>query len=251
MRSLIPIVIAVVLAGTVTGVSAQVAPIIKPYYLRGAIGVGGQSLGEVNRDIRDDQSLFAGSGAQIDTFGPAIFFSLEAGRRFSEKWSLGLALSYQRDKVNNLHTEPGFSYSNEIELSVLEVTGNASYWIPNVPGLFAGGALGMAWGKDQQDTRYRDFTDPSNDFSLQGDYGGTGLVIAVFGGYEYPLQSGIRLFATTGYQHRNFGELSGDEVSTPVGLGSGSPVNNAGAPVDFDLSGLYLKVGAGIPFGSE
>lgn len=107
----------------------------------------------------------------------------------------------------------------------------------------------MGFGTAKSEFHFRDFADPTNNFSGEGDWSGTGFVGGAFMGYRFGLSPLASLFLRGGYRYRNLGEFSGDSYRSDTGSGSGSPQDNAGNPLDFDFSGVYIRAGFGLGFG--
>jgi hypothetical protein len=132
------------------------------------------------------------------------------------------------------------------------VTGAISYWLPNSHGVFIGADVGMGFGTAKQDFIFRDFTTPSNDLDLSGDWSGNGVVGGPFLGYQRQVSSGFLLLGWIGYQFQNLGKLDGDVTSPQFGSVSSPPTSLfTGQSIDTDLSGVQLLFGIGFAFGGR
>lgn len=210
----------------------------------GFLGFGTQALADLNSAIEDDESVLQGAGIPVnfDTFGPAIDLGGGIVHQVSETIGLGIELGYQRSSVNNRYSDVSGSYSDAVDLEILDVTGALQFWVSSAPGLLFGTNVGVGFGAVKDELHLRNFSNASNNVNGTGQWSGAGFIAGVFGGYHFTLSQSTRLLLHAGYRYRNLGEFDG---------GSGPPSDNAGQPLDFDFSGFYSRLGLGFAFGGE
>ncbi|UCG53212.1 MAG: hypothetical protein JSW58_06560 [Candidatus Latescibacterota bacterium] len=233
--------------------AAQVHYSQKAFYLRGIIGIGTQFLNDVDDATKEYEKIFtdAGIAADFESFGPVLDLAFEVGYRYSQSISTGLAFSYQGNSVDNDVSGFSFAFSDRLELFIVDITGDVSYWPAIARGLFFGVNGGVGYCEVDEKLAFRDVLFPGNDFDLTGKWEGFGPVFGIFAGFEFGTSSRTTLFSKAGFYYRNFGSLDGDVTVSALGIDETTKepkTNRAGEPVDFDFSGFYLKVGVGVPF---
>jgi len=229
----------------------------KQFYVRGSVGYSTQSLGDLNDDIEQDELVFRTAGLPVtfEPFGGALDLAVEMGMRIVPtsrgipSISLGVGVSYETNDVHHAYSDLSGSFSDKTDLAILDVTGNLTFWFPSVRWLFAGFEAGKGFGSATEELQFRDFADPTNDLDVAGNFDGSGFVVGVFSGLQYEASGGALLFLKVGYHYRNLGHFDGTITSPQLGSSSGTAVNNAGRPLEFDFSGIYVKVGIGLAFG--
>lgn len=246
------------------------------FYVHAGIGYATQSLSDVNDDIkafRSDLQASQSRGATLsyewEPFGGAPDFDTEVGYRFSKLVAAGIGFAYQQSSVKHLAEPDSFDlgsggyYFGTVEeqpkLSLLEVSGNVTLWVPSVPGLHFGGALGVARGTrtltDALDVLYGDaLVSADSTTAGKGEWHATGVTFGAFAGYEVSVAPNISLLGRFGYRYRNVGKMVGsrtvvDENGVIVDTSDEPPSDSNGVPMDFDFSGVYLKMAVGVSFG--
>jgi hypothetical protein len=221
------------------------------FYMRGAIGYGFQSLKEVNDDIKNDELLLRSSGIPVnwDTFKGTYDVSMEMGFRLIRVLSVGISIGYQKNKINNSYSDYSGSLSENIAISAWDIAGNITLWIPGTKGLFVGANSGVGLGSIAEFISFQIYGDPTNSFTDDISADGKGFIAGMFAGYEAQFKSGPILFLKLGYRFRNLGEFEGTARSPELGFYEGKVLNNAGVPIEFDLSGFYVVGGFGIALG--
>jgi hypothetical protein len=235
------------------GVVPSQAEILKNgrlFYLRGSLGYGSQTLGDVNDGIREDEQIFISGGVPVrfDTFGGALDVGAEFGFRLARVLSLGVGVNYQKNDVNNAYSDLSGEFRDDVTLKIVDVSGNVTLWVPDT-GLFFGASAGVGLGKLDEFISFIIYGDPTSSFSVSAKGKGNGFVAGVFGGYDAEFSSGLLVFGKVGYRFRNLGNFDADAQSPELGSSSGPVRNNAGRPIDFDFSGAYVSVGVGVSLG--
>jgi hypothetical protein len=244
---------ALVLAALATTPAAAEVP-AGSIFLRGAIGMTTQSLGDVNAIIEEDQDFFDENGliVSLERFKGTTQVGGELGYRVNGSWSGGVGVSYHEAHIENFYfIDPALDIKDQSDLTYFEVVGNASYWISRWPGVFVGAQAGVGMGTAEVHFEFTDTTDPSINELLDGKYDGSGFVWGGFVGYQTSLKGGIQPFGRAGYRIRNLGTFSGSSTSSLTGVDNSPPTNAAGEPVDFDFSGVFLEAGFTWPFFSR
>jgi len=212
--------------------------------LRFYLGYATQTLTEVNDAIEFNIPV------QWDTFGGALEYGAELDVMVSDVASIGAALGIQGSEVNNAYSDwSGAAVSDKIKLKVIDVSGTLAFWPPSTPGLYFGVSGGLAFGSADSEFRFTIYDDPSSDIVLDGEFSGNGLSLGIFGGYQAPIAESGLFFVKAGYRHRKLGEFDGRACSPGYGCVDASASNNAGQPLDFDLSGFHIRAGVAFAFG--
>lgn len=264
--------------GSLVAAPCQSAQAVGSFYIHAGIGYATQSLSDVNDDIKafrsdlqTSQSMDNILSFQWEPYGGAANFDTEVGYRFSKLVAAGIGFAYQHSSVEHV-AEPDFfdlgsgqylfgTLEEKPELSLLDVGGNVTLWVPSAPGLHFGGALGLARGTrtltDAVDILYGDalvsgFTTAAG----KGEWHATGVTFGAFAGYEVFVAPKVSLLGRLGYRYWKVGKMNGsytvageDENGPIVGTFNEPPSDSNDVPLEFDLSGLYLKVGVGVSLG--
>lgn len=214
------------------------------FYTSVSLGYGGQSLKDINTDIKDDEQLIQSLGIPVNfnTFGGALDIGFELGYHISPVVSLGACLNYQGNKITDSYSDVTGSLSIERSASIVNIMGNIGLWLPAAPGFHFGIGGGIGIGNAGLDLRFADFTDPTNNLQTDGNWNGNGFIAEGFTGYRLHLAPAFNLLFRGGYRYRNLGQFSGSIQSLQLGNSMGPYQNNAGQPLDFDFSGLYFGI---------
>jgi hypothetical protein len=217
----------------------------------GFMGYGTQALGDVNAAIEDDEAAFQGAGIPVnfETFGGAIDFSGGVVHQVGNSIGLGVELGYQGNSIDNRYTDVSGSYSDAVDLRIVDVTGVLQFWVPAAPGLLFGTNVGAGFGSAKDEFHLVDYNNSANDTDYVGEWSGVGLSAGAFAGYHFALGKSAQLLLHSGYRYRNLGEFSGEANSPQWGSSTAPPSDNAGQPLDFDFSGFYTRLGFGFSFG--
>lgn len=236
-------------------------------YLRGSVGLATQSLGDVNDDIARVGSDLGEISSRIDweEFGGAVPFGIEGGFQLDQRISWGIGFTYQKSNVEHFAVlDPGGTIFGDIgednDLSMLDLYGTVTLWIPQTPGLHFGGQLGIVRGNyDISD--FVDLADGAGAFVVgagSGDADATGLSLGIYAGYEAALSPGFALSGRLGYHYLNVGEMEGtytfigeDQDGPIYDSGVGPVTDSAGRPMDFDLSGIRASAAITVHFGGH
>jgi hypothetical protein len=255
MRGLAAAVLLLLLAPVVSAQPGEPAT----FFVRGAVGFGTQSLGDVNDDIAMDASALRPLSTRLEwgEFGSAVPFGLEFGYQFSERWSWAFGFTWHKSTVEHLavldfvDSGSGVAYvgeeSEDEDLKLLDLYGTATTWIPRVAGLHLGAQLGFAMGS----LHLSDGVDVDGDdgsFLLlheNGDANAVGYSAGIYTGYEATVSPRLGLSARIGYFHCNLGKMDGryrlvgtsDTGSVNVS-GSGPVTDSNGRSMDWDVSGV-------------
>jgi hypothetical protein len=222
----------------------------KLFYARASFGYGTQSLDDVNAVIKGDEQTFLAAGipASFEEFGGAVDLGAEIGFKLTKSFSMGIGINYQSNDVYNSYSDFSGIYEDDIKLSVLDVSGNVAFWVPNT-GLFFGGAAGYGFGEMEEFVNFQIYGDPASSYRIYGEGDGSGFTASAFAGYQAVFTSGFLVFGKAGYAYRNLKEFDGRFTSAEFGTWSGTILNGAGRPIEFDFSGVYVLVGIGFSLG--
>jgi hypothetical protein len=233
--------------------SAQTFGDRKFFYVRASLGYGAQSLGQLNDAIRRQEEILKSAGLPVEweTFGGALDLGGELGITLLPVLSIGIGVNHQRNEVRNSYSDLSGSLSDDLKLTIWEVTSNVTLWAPGVRGLFFGGNAGFGIADWTSLTILRVVNDPSADFTLKVQANGSNFVGGLFAGYEMNFAAGPLVFGKIGYRFRRIGEFEGTAQTPEFGGIPGRVLDPSGQPISFDFSGFYVFVGFGISVGKE
>lgn len=219
------------------------------------VGISGQDLDDLNDVIRDDERTFRNAGipADFETFDAAPQIGIGITHGVESTVALGAEFTHQWSSVENRYFDAGESYSDEIDLRMTEISGVIEVRIRESPGLSFGGSMGAGFGDLEEDVRFRDFQDPSNNVDALGEFDGSGLVVGGFVNYRIVAGRTAHILVRGGYSYRNLGEFDGASTTWQNGSPQtlfGPATDSFGRPIDFDFSGFYLRIGVGFGLGS-
>jgi len=243
-----------VLAGA-TYSTAQDMPEARPYYFSASAGLNIPSLGDANDYLESTEQIFEsslGRSVSWDIFGWTPAFGAEFGKQVSSTVFVGLAVSYQKESVNNAYSNANGSMSYDPEYQLIEFCGRVRIVPAKAQGFFFGFSGGYASGKFEETLVGTIIPDPSQNVDIASEYTGSGLSLGAFAGYELPVGTTTKLTGQVGYRYRNLGTFDGyikGVIAGNQGRYDGPALDNSGKEIDFDFSGLQIDIGVVLFFG--
>jgi hypothetical protein len=267
MRSTAALFLVVLLAATAVAGRAGADPAGLSYYIRGSMGISSQKPAELNDMINTTDTSFQSKRVpfSLHRFKQAPSADLEVGVRFSPRVSAGLGVSFQTNGINNIFAHPDYPAQlivDRMVLSLTEVTGNVTYWmpafkaplVPRASGLFAGVRAGMAYGALEENVSFSDAFDPSRDYETVLLSDQSGFAGGVFGGWEHAFGD-LKAFARFGYNVRKIKldklDFVLDERKPEFGYLRLKTEVRGKREIDANLGGGCASIGVGLGFGGR
>lgn len=232
--------------------SAGAQPEAKSYWVLGSAGVAAQPLKDWNDDIRADERDLKTVGIPVEfkELGIGIPIHAGAGYMVNDYVSVGGSLGFQRASNKNAYSDATGSLSIDTDIMLLSLLADVTYWLESTPGLAITGAVGVGRGSVKRDESYRGFGNPAND-EIHGDWTGFAPIADLSLAYFERLGDGPLFFGRLGFRQQNLGKMDGDFSSQRLGNSNSPPRDNAGAPMETNLSGAYFMAGVGWILGKR
>ena len=238
-----------------SGILAQEDPEARPFYFSASIGLNKPSLGDVNDYLESTESIFESASWQSvswDQFTWTPALGAEFGKQVSPTVFIGLAVSYQKNAINNSYSNVNGSLSYDPEYQLIDISGRVRIVPKTAQGFFFGFSGGLASGKFEEVLIANIIADPSQNVDVVSEYTGAGLSLGGFAGYELSVGKTTKLTGQIGYRYRNLGTFDGytkGVIAGDEGRYDGPALDNSGKKMDFDFSGFHIDVGVVFFFG--
>lgn len=245
--------------------------------LTGWLGFATLSLGDLNDQIRADQTAFMvdtlTDEVTWDPIGGAADLGVELNVQLTPVISAGIGFSSHRNSVRqeafrimsyDIDTgEPAEveDFDQALKVSAWDVVGTLGLWVPSAPGLHFGAQLGVVRGTFASDRVHVLSTFSSGEYTefLNGEWKGTGIVFGGFTGYDQSVTSALSISSRIGYRYRKVGSPEGilrnltldENEGTSYEWEAGPLLAADGQPMSLDLSGFYFKVGLSMAIGGS
>ena len=242
----------------------------KGLYVRGLVGYAWPSLGDVNSQIRQDESDLRQVSTLLDweELSGGGRYSAELGYAFTPVFSLGVELGYQKSvrehSADVLFTSGTVIYSGRVEqkvqASLLSVMLTPTFRLPADPRFQFGAQIGV--GRGSFDRRETDDVGGSDGTfvvaTIIEEFDETAFTGGLFAGYDFPVSPQVGFSMRAGYLVSTFSSMEGPfsangytEVGPFSDSGSGPLTDSAGNAMEVSFNGLNLNAGIVFRFGAN